>query len=555
MRHLREILVLGLLPISGLWCASAQAAPLACADVAGHDFGIAGLQIDTAEAVKKGDDSPADHCLVRGVLDARTGADGKAYAVSFELRLPDDWNARFVHQFNGGNDGAVVPAFGPLLGGDKSDTALGRGYAVVSSDSGHDGSANPDAGLAGGARFGFDAEARSDYGYSAVEKLNPVALKLVEAYYDKPIAYSYGVGGSNGGRHAMVEAARMPAAFDGLLVGYPGFDLPRAALQHAWDVQTLKPITGDLRTAFSRPDLDAVADGILKACDGLDGLEDGIIADPDACQATFDPASVVCTEGQNGGCISQQQVEALERIVSGPHNSAGEQLYVDWMWDRGIASGNWRFWKLESPIPPWDHLPLIAVMGSASLAQIFTTPPTKVDGTPEALEQYLLNFDFDTDAPKIHATTADYPESAMEFMTPPGMDDPKLQAFRDAGGRMIVFHGVSDPVFSIVDTTNWYEKLDANNEGQAGNFVTYYRVPGMPHGAGGPSTDDFDMFTALVNWVEHGEKPGPILAGVTAGNEEAQAALGDITRKLCPYPQVMTYVQGDPSDAGSFDCK
>ncbi|WP_425098946.1 tannase/feruloyl esterase family alpha/beta hydrolase [Tropicibacter sp. S64] len=533
---------------------AALASP-ALADCTQEAFAIDGVSITGAEALPAGDDSPLPHCRVTGRINERTGADGRAYALDFELRLPDEWNGRFVHQLNGGNDGEVKPAVGPLLGGNKADTALSRGYAVVSSNAGHDGKAVTDAGLAGGARFGFDPAARAAYGYTAVRDLNPVAEALTEGYYGKEIAYSYGVGGSNGGRHAMVAAARYPEMFDGLLIGYPGFNLPKAALQHALDVQSFRSVSDTLATAFSREDLSLVAGKVLAACDGLDGLEDGVIADADACQTTFDPASLTCTAGQNSGCLTEAQTAALVTIHAGPKDADGKQLYSDWNWDSGIGSGNWRFWKLESPIPPWEQKPIIAVMGAASLAQLFTTPPTEVGGSPAELEQYLMEFDIAAEAEKIYATTAEYPESAMDYMTPPGADNPDLAAFRDAGGKMLILHGTSDPVFSVRDTQTWYDTLDANNGGNAEAFALFYRNPGMPHGAGGPSTDDYDVMTPLVNWVESGEAPGAIVAGVTEGNAEGQAALGNVTRKLCPYPTVARYTGSDPASAESFTCQ
>lgn len=527
-----------------------------CADVNGDGFGVADVNISSAVATPQGEQSPVAHCLVTGTTEERTGDDGMDYAISFELRLPNDWNGRFVHQFNGGNDGEVVPALGPLLGGDGSDTALSRGYAVISSDAGHKGDAFPDAGLAGGARFGLEEQARKNYGYAAVATLNPLAEAMIENYYGDPIAYSYGVGGSNGGRHAMIAAARLPESFDGLLVGYPGFNLPKAAIQHAWDVQAFHSVDDTVAEAFSREDLTLVSDAILEACDGLDGLEDGIIYAVESCQSAFDISDLQCGAESANMCLSETQVAALTKIHAGPVNSAGEALYSAWNWDRGISSGDWRFWKLESGIPPWGNGSLIMVMGSSSLAQIFTSPPTEVGGSPADLEQYLMDFDFDTDAASIYEAAEGFEESPMEVMTPPGADNPELADFRDAGGKMIVFHGGSDPVFSVRDTTHWYQMLDANNGDDAESFARYYRVPGMPHGAGGPSTDDFDMFTALVDWVEQDEAPDAILAGVTEGNEEAAAAGFDgITRKLCPYPGVAQYTGDDPSSADSFTCE
>ncbi|WP_165219347.1 tannase/feruloyl esterase family alpha/beta hydrolase [Affinirhizobium pseudoryzae] len=530
-----------------LWCGAAvlallQAPTLAvaatgCADLTSGGAQPAGVEITEAVETPATADIPVDHCLVRGKTPDRVGADGKTYAIRFELRLPQAWNGRFVHQFNGGNDGAVVPALGPVLGGNKADTALARGYAVVSSDAGHDGKANPDKGLAGGAAFGFDPQARRDYGYGAVATLNPLAEALVERYYGQKIAFSYGIGSSNGGRHGMVAASRTPQMFDGILSGYPGFNLPKAALQHALDVQAWSKVNPEIAKAFSRDDMQVLAKGILNACDALDGAKDGIVADADACEAAFKPETLACAKEGDKDCLSPAQIEALVTSHKGPRNAKDEQLYSTWVWDPGMASNNWRGWKLESPVEAWGKRPIIGVMGAASLAQVFTTPPTPVGGSPEELQTFLLNFDIAGQASKVLAKDATFTESAADVMIPPGADNPDLKAFRDAGHKMIVFHGNADPVFSVVDTVNWYRKLDQNNGGKAGDFVKLYRVPGMPHGAGGPSYDDFDFFSPLVAWVEEGKVPGAVAAGVTPANKEAEHLKG--TRFLyCPYPQV-----------------
>ncbi|CDZ38157.1 Tannase and feruloyl esterase [Neorhizobium galegae bv. officinalis] len=496
-----------------------------------------GITISESAKTSPTNDIPVGHCLVRGIVGARKGTDGVSYGIRFELRLPDQWNGRYVHQFNGGNDGTVVPAVGPLLGGNKQDTALARGYAVVSSDAGHDGKANPDRGLAAGAAFGFDPEARRDYGYGAVAKLNPIAVNLVETYYGKKIAFSYGVGGSNGGRHGLMAATRMPNDFDGILAGYPGFNLPRAALQHALDIQSWAKVNSDISKALSREDMATLAKGILAACDASDGLTDGIVGDPDSCETLFKPQALQCPNGRTDDCLSEAQVTALLASRAGPRGPKDEQLYSAWAWDPGMASANWRGWKLESAVDSWGRRPTIGVMGAASLAQIFTTPPTSVGGTPEELQKFLLEFDIKSESSKIFAKDGVMTESAVEFMIPPRSDNPDLKDFREAGHKMIVFHGNADPVFSVLDTVNWYQKLDANNKGAAQSFVKFYRIPGMPHGAGGPSYDDFDFFSPLVDWVEKGTAPQAVSAGITQKNGEAKALVG-VRYLYCPYPQV-----------------
>jgi feruloyl esterase len=537
-------LVLGLAPATALLAAD-------CSSVA--ELAPERMRITDAVVTPASDEVPIDHCVVRGRTHERIGSDGHAYAISFELRLPDDWSGRFLHQFNGGNDGAVVPALGRLSTMPAGDSALARGFAVVSSDAGHNGSAHPEAGLAGANLFGMEFEARRDYGYGAVAKLQPLTVSLVEAYYDQPIQYTYGAGSSNGGRHAMIAASRMYDAFDGLLAGYPGFHLPRAAVQHAWDAQTFMSVGDSLAESFSRSELDTVADHVLAACDSLDGIEDGLVFDVIACQNTFEPGSMRCRAGRSGDCLPADKVAALVRILGGPRNSAGEQLYSEWAWDTGLASGNWRTWKLESSIPPWGMRPIIAVMGAGSLAQVFTTPPTPLSGDPESLENFLLEFDFDRDAPKIDATSSEFPESPMDLMTPPDSDDPQLAGLGSAGGKLIVFHGVSDPVFSFLDTARWYEALLENNP-DATEFTRLYAVPGMPHGPGGVAPDQFDALSALVAWVEDDMTPGAITAKIRDDNDNAPEALRGAQRLLCPWPEVAIYSRGNAYSAQSFDC-
>lgn len=537
-------------------CAVAPTAfALDCDGLTPDALGVTGVTFTDIAAVPAGEDSPAAQCRIRATTAERTGSDGKSYALRFELALPEDWNGDFVHQFNGGNDGEVKPATGALASGTGETSPLARGFAVVSSDAGHDGAANPEMGLAAGSAFGADFEARQMYGYKAVEILQPLARQMVEAYYGKPVSHAYGIGCSNGGRHAMVAAARMPEAFDGLLVAAPGFDLPRAAVQHALDVQSLQPLTGDLRTSFSPDELHMVANAIRSSCDALDGLEDGLVGDTAACQAAFDISGLQCAEGQNSACLPPEKIAALKTIHAGPKGAEGQQLYSAWSWDTGIEGGNWRFWKIESPIPPWDKLPLIAVMGASSLAQLFTVPPTPVGGSPAELEQFLLDFDIPSMAGRIDASSKAYPESPMEIMAPPGSDDPELAAFRDAGGKMLVTHGVSDPVFSINDTARWYGQLDQNNGGKAADFARFYPVPGMNHCSAGPATDAYDLLTPLVAWVEEGTAPEAVIAHAREDNAELPVGLKGAARPLCPAPQVARYQGGDPKSADSFQCQ
>jgi len=511
--------------------------------------------VDIKTSMKASDkEVRSPYCLVSGVMAQHLGVDGKFYSIQFELRLPNYWQGRFAYQFNGGNDGEVKAALGAITGLLGSQYAINQGFAVVSSNGGHDAQANPEARLVGGVVFGHDPKARRDYGYGAVQKLNSVARALIEGYYQSPIKYSYGLGQSNGGRMAMVAASRFPDMFDGLLVGYPGFNLPKAALQHAWDIQALHRVNDDITKSLTQRDLDVFAKRILDQCDALDGINDDMIFATEACQNVFQPKALVCTSNFDRDCLSLTKVAALIRMHKGPHNSKNQALYTSWEYDAGIRSKNWRMWKVESTISAWSNKPISVVMGAASLAHIFTTPFTNVAGDVYSLEKYLLAFDFDKDAAKIYGTNNQFKESAMSIMTPPDAAKPELTDFKKHGGKMMIFHGNSDPVFSVKDTMRWYDFLDFALEGRASEFVRLYRVPGMPHGQGGPSADQFDMLQPLVSWVEKNKAPQEVMAGTRSENPEITARMAGMTRPLCPYPSYAKYKKGDLLKGSSFQC-
>lgn len=525
---MKNAILLTALAVAG-WSAGASARE-SCPSVSADD---AGVQLDAPVWSDK-----ADACLVTGKMAQYDGQDGNAYAIRFEIALPRDWNGDFVHQFNGGVDGRVAPARGGFNVSDPEQTALARGYAIVSSDAGHAIDAHPEKGLQGATQFGFDAKARANYGHAAVATLDPVARRIVEKAYGAPIQHAYGIGRSNGGRHAMVAAARLPGAFDGLLVGYPGFNLPKAAIQHAWDAQIFTGLTGDIRTAFSQAEMDIVSAGVLDQCDELDRLKDGMIFAFRTCQDVFNPDLLACA---GDSCLPPAKVEALKQVMEGPQTSGGAPLYSSWYWDSGLNSTNWRAWKLEGPEGPMDRMPRIVAMGAASLGQVFTTPPVDLGPTGQDMLDHLLSYDFDADPLLQGATTDDFPESALDAMVPPDMD---FAAFREAGGKMIVYHGLSDPVFSAADTVAWFR-----NAANADSFARLYLVPGMPHGHAPGAPDDFDLLSALVNWVEHGVSPAAVEARTRPDEGDA------VARLLCAYPSTSVYVAGDPAKATSFSCQ
>lgn len=497
--------------------------------------------------------APIGHCEIIGYINPRTGVDGKPYAIGFHLRLPDNWNGRFYFQGGGGTDGSL----GDALGGG----VLSVGYAVVSTDGGHDNTIDNDLNAGGTAAFGVDPQARSDYGYNAVDQVTQTAKSIIKEYYKSDIAYSYFVGCSNGGRQGMVASRRFPTYFDGIVSGAPGFNLPKAGVAEAWNEQALAPLATKLSTnfqpylvdTFSDGDLTLASNAILDACDGLDGLVDGIVDNYAPCtdEVVYPKLdALVCIGPKTNTCLSAGQVGALKKIYAGPNNSSGEILYTDWQWDPGISGfTSLRMWSLGSPFfgPPGANTAFNLTLGGGAVPLVFVTPPAVTPAT--GLEGYIFGFNFDTDAPKIFQTAGIYTESSMQFMTPPAPET-ELSAFRDNGGKMILYHGNSDGVFSPHDTINWYDEMSASMGEKVPGFARLFLVPGMGHCGGGPGTTQFDAFTPLVNWVEYGNAPERIAATAPAGTPWT----GRI-RPLCPYPGFAKYIgTGNIDKAENFIC-
>ena len=228
----------------------------------------------------------AAHCVALGRMTERTGADGKPYYIGFELRLPSQWNGRFLYQGGGGNDGIVQPAIGARA---STGYALNQGFAVVSTDAGHQGPS---------AIFGLDPIARTDNAYNAHDKVAVLAKELVRTYYAKPADKSYFIGCSGGGRQGMMFTQRFPSYFDGVIAIAPAMRVSRGAtIAAAWDSQALMsiaPAAADgkkiLSQALTNGDLQLLGKGILDACDAQDGVVDGMVSNPAACKFDPDPA-------------------------------------------------------------------------------------------------------------------------------------------------------------------------------------------------------------------------------------------------------------------------
>ncbi|MEJ8295834.1 tannase/feruloyl esterase family alpha/beta hydrolase [Delftia tsuruhatensis] len=522
---------------------------LSCTDLAAK-ISFPNTRITAAETVAAGTLAVAgkpiaEHCRVTGRMHERVSTvDGQNYAVGFEMRLPRDWNGRFFYQANGGLDGVVSTAVG-ALGGGPLGNALQMGFAVLSSDAGHAGSLGP--------FFGLDPQARLDYGYQAVGKLTPMARSALQTAYGKGPDRSYLGGCSNGGRHAMVAASRYADQYDGIIAGNPGTRLPLAAIANIAGAQgyaKLATTASDLGTGFTQAERRLVSQAVLARCDALDGATDGMVQAGAACQASFDLARDVptCGGARDGSCLSAEQKSTIAGLFKGATTSGGSRIYNSFPYDAGLDTAGWAGWKFSNPIS----------RDSGAVAFIWQTPPESAASFNDA--QFALNGSVDSMLAKVQATNGTFTESGLSLMMPP--DYGKLPVLRNRGAKLMVYHGTADPIFSSDDTVQWYDTL-RRNHGDAADFARLYLVPGMNHCSGGPATDQFDMLSSLVAWVEKGQAPDRVIASARgAGN--AGGVNTDLpatwsptrTRPLCPHPLAARYNgSGDMESAASFSCR
>ena len=477
-----------------------------------------GVTVTQAETVPSGPTrtqagaaaSPAlpAHCAIRGMIDARTGAGGKPYGIEFAVALPDPWNGRFLYQGGGGLNGVVNPPVGQQAAGGRS--ALARGFAVASSDSGHKGVGFDRA-------FMADQQSSLDFAYGSIGQVAPAAKAAIARYYAHAADRSYFAGCSTGGREGMLVTERYPLEFDGVIAGDPAMrtGLSNLALANAAvafnqvasiDRQTGKPIPG---SALSASDKALVVKGILAACDGDDGLVDGMVSAPKACR--FTPSRLVCKAAKTDACLSPGQVAALTKAFAGPKAANGRQIYSPFPYDIGIA--------VETG----------AIPGFLPSARPSPLGPPNLD----------MKIDVEAREAAVNADGFQRLQDTYYYSN--------LSSFFGHGGKLLMYHGLSDPWFSPMDTVDYFERV-ARDNANAGDASRLYLVPGMGHCGGGPSLDRFDLLTALVDWVETDQAPTSVTA--------TGATFPGRSRPLCPYPLHAHYKgKGDTEAAESFECR
>lgn len=540
-------------------CASTRSVPrlsaaapgtLGACEALATTYTSAGLVLSASTRVAAGTLSVAGqpvaaHCLVTAKLNERVSAvDGATYAIRFEMRLPESWNGRFLYQANGGMDGNVNPAVGAWGGGPLTH-ALQQGFAVLSSDAGHTAAQNPS--------FGLDPQARLDYGYQAVAKLTPVGKGLVRAAYGRGPDRSYFAGCSNGGRHGFVAASRYAAEYDGILAGAPGWQLPKAAVANIFGAQRYASVASnpaDISTGFTLAERKMVSAAVLAKCDALDGATDGLVQDSAACQKRFSLTADVstCAGARDGTCLSAAQKLAIAPIFSGAVNSKGQPIYASFPFDSGHGGAGVAFWEFTAPV----------ALDSGAVGFVFGSPPQTLAGFNGP--RFSLTASIDALVASLSATSGIYTESSLSFMMPP--NPANLSVLRDRGAKVLIYHGLSDAIFSSDDTLAWLAAVSAQHA-NAAEFAAYFPVPGMGHCSGGPSTDQADYLSPLVAWVEQGIAPQRIVA-TARGPGNAGGVNADLpadwssarSRPLCRWPTVARYKgSGDIESAANFECR
>jgi hypothetical protein len=451
-------------------------------------------------------------CHVSGILHPTTDS-----VIRFEVWMPEkNWNHRFLGTGNGGFAGSIY--YGQL--GDN----LKRGYATAGTDTGHQADAED-------ASWAYKhPEKITDFGYRALHLTTERAKTIIDKFYGDPPTKSYFDACSDGGREALMEAQRFPADYDGILAGAPANNWTKLI---AATVDETKVFIGNPAGYISSIKLPAITAAVQERCDAQDGLKDGILNDPRTCH--FDPETLLCKNGDELTCLTAPQVASLKKIYAGGTDDEGHLIFPGLM--PGDESHLWKSW----------------LVGDGPAVSLYT----------QNYFRYMVFGDPNWDALTADTDTALH---AADAKTAQALNatDPDLSLFAARGGKLILYHGWNDPAISPLNTVHYYEQVQAKmGEAKTADFVRLYMVPGMGHCAGGPGAtafgqlglttakgSEYGIFDALEKWAEQGPAPGSIIA-----TKYGAASKVEMTRPLCPYPQVARYNgQGDSNDSASFTC-
>ena len=416
--------------------------------------------------------------------------------IGIEVWLPiSNWNGKFLAVGSGGWGGSI--AYGAMA------DALRRGYATSATDDGHTGSS---------ASFILGhPEKFIDFAYRAEHDMTVEAKALIKAFYGRDPQYSYWNGCSGGGREGLLQAARYPDEFDGIIAGDPA-----NVRRNAWALWLANQTFKNAADAIPSDKYPMIRKAVLDACDVNDGVKDGLIENPEACQVDF--KKLGCTADDRPDCLTSRQVRTAETIISPATDAHGKVLFP----------------RLE----PGTELRWGRLAGGPAPADLFLDEFRYV--VYQNPDWNWRSFDLDRDAAKANAVDKDVDEL-----------NPDLTAFAKHNGKLLLYHGWADQQVAPLSTIQFYESVLEATGGKANSaeWIRLYMVPGMAHCSGGEGPDTFDKIGVMEKWVEKGEAPSEIVAShYTAGKV-------DRTRPLCPYPRVAHYKgAGSIDEAANFSC-
>jgi feruloyl esterase len=426
-------------------------------------------------------------CRVAATLKPSSDSD-----IKIEVWMPaSGWNNKLLAAGNGGWAGSI--GYNDLAGG------VAAGYAAASTDTGHTG---------GSATFVVDhPEKVIDFAHRAVHEMAVAAKAIVAGFYGGGPRLSYFRGCSTGGRQALTAAQRYPRDFDGIIAGATAANASRLHGAQIWFAQQAHRDEASLIPANKYA---AIHDAVLKACDALDGVEDRVLENPRQCK--FDPAVLLCKDGDAASCLTAPQVETVKRVFAGPGLFPGLELGSENGWNGtlanpvGIANDMYRYLVFDNP--GWDYRTL-------------------------SIERDVAAFD-----KAIGATM--------------NSSDTNLKPFFDNGGKLLMYHGWADPGIPAGNSVEYYTSVVNRLGGpaQTSNSIRLFMLPGVGHCGGGDGPSAFDSLGALDTWRDKGTPPDSIQASRSVNGAVEK------TRPLCPYPQVAQYKgTGSTNDAANFACK
>lgn len=432
----------------------------------------------------------------------------------FELRLPlpSQWNGKFLLAPCAGFCGAVQAVF--------CNPSLARGYASITGNGGHDGGIGFD-GLWAANSPGL----QEDLAWRHNHVIALAGKAITAKYYGKLIARSYLSGCSKGGHAALMEAQRFPDDFDGLIAAAPVYDLVGRALVAAWWAQAVD--NTQRGSILTRSIAEAVQSSVLARCGAQSGIDERVVTDPASCD--WKPEMAACGTATGSTCLTAQQVQVVKKMMSPVVNSKGQALYT--AADVAGTASEWEGWHYgrggNSSAPRAHANYQIA----DQFLKYMADPTVRANADP-------LKFDFDRDPSTLARARKLYNATS-----------PDLRAFKARGGKLVMWHGLSDAAITAPSSIEYYRAVEKlmGGRAQTQDFFRLFLLPGMHHCAGGPGFTEFDALTLLENWVEKGQAPDVMLASQVAAGATVR------TRPIYPYPVLARYSgQGDPKQASSF---